>query len=112
MKTFIQLFLLITTILITTNRSEGQIIPKGKVLILNYKESKNARVINLGKINRKETRLQNFSVESFFKHSFKPELSVDLLDGDGIHLFTISNLDFIPTIKVGARIKAGILITI
>ena len=53
---------------------------------------------------------------SFFKSitnkTFAPEVSVDLLSNKGIHLFTISNIPSIPTINVGARIHAGIIINL
>jgi hypothetical protein len=48
----------------------------------------------------------------FLNRTFAPKLSVDLLVGKGIHLFTISHLNPIPTINVGARINAGIVITL
>lgn len=46
------------------------------------------------------------------KETFTPKFSVDLLDGKGIHLFSISNMGIIPNVNVGARITAGIKISI
>lgn len=46
------------------------------------------------------------------KDTFSPKFSVDLLDGKGIHLFSISNMGIIPNVNVGARITAGIKISI
>lgn len=46
------------------------------------------------------------------KDKYFPSFSLDLLDGKGIHLFSISNLEPIPKINIGARITAGIKISI
>lgn len=43
---------------------------------------------------------------------YTPNFSLDLLDGSGIHLFSISKMGPIPSMNVGARIKAGITIII
>lgn len=43
---------------------------------------------------------------------YTPNFSVDLLEGKGIHLFNISEMGPIPSMRIGARIKAGITITI
>lgn len=48
----------------------------------------------------------------FSNRTFAPKLSVDLLDGKGIHLFSISEINALPAINVGARINAGIIITL
>lgn len=83
---------------------------KEKSGFFNKSGIKKARILNLcGKRNNK---VKSTDFQSFFAGSINPKLSIDLLDGSGIYLFTISNIDFIPTIKVGARIKAGIIITI
>jgi hypothetical protein len=74
-----------------------------------HKGIKKERLMNL---HVKKHERSKKSESTFFDRSLKPRFSVDLLDGTGIHLFTISNIDFIPTINVGARIKAGIIITI
>ena len=46
------------------------------------------------------------------KETFSPKFSVDLLDGKGIHIFSISHMGLIPNMNIGARITAGIKISI
>jgi len=104
--------LLITMIFLIADHSMAQTSLKGKYSFLKAGGSKKERSIELGKKERKTADRQASFLEHFFNKSFQPELSVDLLDGSGIHLFTISDVDFIPTIRVGARIKAGLRITI
>jgi hypothetical protein len=94
------------------DHSIAQTSLKGKYSFLRAGGSKKERSINLGKKERKTEDLQTSLLKHFFNTPFQPELSVDLLDGSGIHLFTISDIDLIPTIRVGARIKAGLKITI
>ena len=72
--------------------------------------------------NHSNKSIRNLSLKSYliarkeFKKSskevFTPNFSVDLLDGSGIHLFTTPKMGSIPTVNVGARINAGIKISI
>ncbi|MDF2436343.1 MAG: hypothetical protein K0Q95_719 [Bacteroidota bacterium] len=48
----------------------------------------------------------------FYSKVFRPSVSVDLLESSGIHLFTITNIHPLPSFSVGARFKAGLVITI
>lgn len=43
---------------------------------------------------------------------YNPYFSLDVLDGKGIHLFTISNISSIPTIKVGVDVNVGLIISL
>lgn len=43
---------------------------------------------------------------------YRPKFSFDLLDGKGIHLFSTSKMGPIPAMNIGARVNAGIKITI
>jgi hypothetical protein len=55
----------------------------------------------------------SFSFSSFFQSCpVRPEASVDLYDGKGIHLFSVSGISMLPPISVGARFNAGLIITL
>ena len=66
--------------------------------------------------------IKNLSLKSYLiarkeykkssQETFTPKFSIDLLDGSGIHLFTTPKMGPIPTVNVGARITAGIKISI
>lgn len=60
----------------------------------------------------KQSKPRPATFRLFMNRTFAPKLSVDLLDGKGIHLFSITEMGPIPTMNVGARINAGIKITI
>lgn len=79
-------------------------------VLFNRAEFMKEKVLN---ICGKKHKISSKGSSSFLGVSgLQPKFSVDLLDGAGIHLFTISNHDFIPSMRVGARIKAGFIITI
>lgn len=99
-------------IIFSTGHLIAQSGTPGKYSFLKFNALRSERSIDLGKKENKQTDFQTSLMKYFFNETFQPKLSVDLLDGSGIHLFTISDIDFIPTIKVGARIKAGFTITI
>ena len=73
-------------------------------------------------INESKGSIKNLSLKSYliarkeYKKSssekYTPKISLDLLDGSGIYLFTSPKMGPIPAINVGARINAGIKITI
>ena len=77
---------------------------------------------NTSSVNQSNRGIKNLSLKSYLvarkeykkssKETFTPNFSVDLLDGKGIHLFTTPKMGPIPTVNVGARINAGIKITI
>ena len=56
------------------------------------------------------------AIGSFFKsisnRTFSPQFSVDLLSNKGIHLFNTPQIESLPSINVGARIHAGIIINL
>jgi hypothetical protein len=104
----------ITTILLmlmnsVCSNAQGPSNVKYAVLKMNILKE---RAINLGKKEHSATGHFNSLIKHFSNQLFKPEFSVDLLNDSGIRLFTISDVDFIPTIRVGARIKAGLTITL
>lgn len=85
---------------------------KSKPGFLNHSTS-----INESKCKIKSLSLKNYLVDrkEYKKSSadkYTPKFSLDLLDGSGIHLFSISKMGPIPSMNVGARIKAGISISI
>ena len=41
-----------------------------------------------------------------------PKFSMDVYDGKGIHVLTISNVNFLPTMRIGVEFNAKLLITI
>lgn len=77
---------------------------------------------NTTSIDQSKRSIKNLSLKSYLvarkeykkssNETFSPNFSVDLLDGKGIHLFTTPKIGPIPTVNVGARINAGIKITI
>ncbi|HEX8515796.1 MAG TPA: hypothetical protein VF868_06310 [Bacteroidia bacterium] len=48
----------------------------------------------------------------FHGNMFRPKFSLDILAGSGIHLMNTPEIGPIPAISVGARFKAGLVITI
>ncbi len=77
---------------------------------------------NSTSVSQSKHGIKNLSLKSYlmarkeYKKSstarYTPNFSLDLLDGKGIHLFNISEMGPIPSMSIGARIKAGITITI
>ena len=77
---------------------------------------------NFTSLNQSNIGIRSLSLKSYliarkeYKKSstgrYTPNFSVDLLDGKGIHLFSVSKMGPIPSMIIGARIKAGITITI
>ncbi|OFY83147.1 MAG: hypothetical protein A3F72_09055 [Bacteroidetes bacterium RIFCSPLOWO2_12_FULL_35_15] len=59
-------------------------------------------------LNSLKARFENH--KKFKKYN--PTFSVDVLDGKGIHLFTISNISSIPTIRVRVDINIGLTISL
>ena len=53
-----------------------------------------------------------FFFKSISKRTFAPQFSVDLLSNKGIHLFNTPQIESLPSINVGARIHAGIIINL
>lgn len=66
---------------------------------------KRSGIINL---NSLKARFENH--KKFKKYN--PTFSVDVLEGKGIHLFTISNISSIPTIRVGVDVNIGLTISL
>lgn len=85
------------------------IIKTGKLSMQNKNQELYLRKLKK-EIKKAQVRPAKFRM--FMNKTFAPKLSVDLLDNKGIHLFTITDLDPIPTISVGARINAGLIITL
>lgn len=85
-------------------------------------EVKPALLKNPATLLQSKNEIKSLSLKSYliarkeYKKSstakYTPNFSLDLLDGSGIHLFSISKMGPIPSMNVGARIKAGITITI
>lgn len=106
------LFILI--LLVSFSQLRGQ-TKASRSFLMNY----NRNIPSYIKANRLD---RNLSLKSYLvaRHEYKqistnkytPNLSVDLLDGKGIHLFSISNMGLIPKMNIGARITAGIKISI
>jgi hypothetical protein len=55
---------------------------------------------------------KNSSLQLFQNRALRPKMSVDLLDGKGIHLITTYKMGPIPAFSLGARFNASIIITI
>lgn len=77
----------------------------------------NSTSLSESKSKIKSLSLKNYLTErkEYKKSSadkYTPKFSLDLLDGSGIRLFSISKMGPIPSMNVGARIKAGITIII
>ncbi|CAN5334853.1 hypothetical protein BH10BAC1_BH10BAC1_11140 [soil metagenome] len=64
------------------------------------------------KISLKAYLTARHEYKQISKEKYSPKFSVDLLDGKGIHLFSISNIGIIPKMNVGARVTAGIKISL
>lgn len=100
---FIQLGLLIV-ILSTKLNAQSTSIEKVGFL---KKQLKEARV---------DLRFGNkLSDQTTKKESVKrviPKFSMDVYDGKGIHVLTISNVNFLPTMKIGVAFNAKVVITI
>ena len=77
---------------------------------------------NTASVNQCNKSIKNLSLKSYLivrkeykkssQETFTPKFSIDLLDGKGIHLFSNSEMGPIPSMSVGARLYAGIKITI
>lgn len=71
---------------------------------------------------KSKTEIKSLSLKSYLialkeykkssQEKYIPNFSVDLLDGKGIHLFNVPEIGPIPSMNVGARINAGIKITL
>lgn len=100
---FIQLGLLIV---ILSTKLNAQSASTEKVGFLK-KQLKEARV---------DLRFKNMQSDHITKkESVKkiiPKFSMDVYDGKGIHVLTISNVNFLPTMKIGVAFNAKVLITI
>lgn len=76
--------------------------------------------VEFSKKERSEKRMGSINLNSlkarFENHKknkkYNPSFSVDVLNGKGIHLFTISNINSIPTIRVGVDVNIGLTITL
>lgn len=101
--------LIILFLLLFVIKSNGQNLGSLKRITTSTKTINvlNMKLFKMGMVQREKTE-----TAKPHKRMFRPKFSVDLLNNKGIHLFTISDVDFLPTIKVGARVKAGISITI
>lgn len=85
-------------------------------------KSKPAFLTNQASTSDSKKQINGLSLKSYliarkeYKKSstnrYTPKFSLDLLDGSGIRLFSISKMGPIPSMNVGARIKAGITISI
>lgn len=85
-------------------------------------ESKSSCLTNTTSITESKNKIKNLSLKNYLiarkeykktsNDKYTPNFSVDLLDGSGIHLFSVSKMGVIPAMNIGARIKAGITITI
>lgn len=85
-------------------------------------KSKSSFLTNPTSLSQSKSEIKSLSLKSYliarkeYKKSatakYTPNFSLDLLDGSGIHLFSVSKMGPIPSMNVGARIKAGITITI
>lgn len=81
--------------------------------LFSLKADKTERPFNIKKICKTFSKKgKESSSFHFLSMKLRPKVSVDLLDGSGIHLFTISDVGTLPALNVGARFRAGIVITI
>ena len=90
--------------------------------VLGQAKIKPAFLTNAIAVNQSESGIRSLSLKSYLiarkeykkqsRERLTPNFSFDLLDGSGIHLFSISKMGPIPSMNVGTRIKAGIKITI
>jgi hypothetical protein len=97
------------TLISGVNATEKPILERSKRMLF----QEQSQELNVRKIKRDIRKAQTRPAFHLLSKSiFSPKLSVALLDNKGIHLFTISNVSFMPTINVGAKIKIGFVITI
>ena len=119
MKKAKQIIFTLLLIVSSFSHSKGQTstVPGTSVFTPYIKETKFFKRAELRKIRkeyrqgRSDSKLISF-IRSFTTGTFAPQVSVDLLDGKGIHRFTISHSDLLPAMNVGARFHAGIIITL
>ncbi len=100
---FIQLGLLIV-ILSTKLNAQSTSIEKVGFLKKQLQEAR----IDLRFKNRKA---DNLSTKETAK-KVTPKFSMDVYDGKGIHVLTISNVNFLPTMRIGVAFNAKVVITI
>ena len=76
--------------------------------------------VEFSKKERAEKRTEIINLNSlkarFGNHKkikkYNPSFSLDVMDGKGIYLFTISKISSIPTIRVGVDVNIGLTITL
>ncbi|MCW3101916.1 MAG: hypothetical protein JWO09_356 [Bacteroidetes bacterium] len=83
----------------------------GRKALFSLKNERKEHVIKIGRV-KSSCQKESPAIFRLLSHGLRPKASVDLLDGSGIPLFTISDLGTLPTLHVGARFNAGIVITI
>lgn len=77
------------------------------------KRERTCQVISIKNFTSSLKKEKKTAAFQLFKcRSFQPKFSVELLEGKGIHLMSISDLGPLPDLSVGARFKAGFIITI
>ena len=110
MKKLLFILLIITSfskVMGQTQKNDSFSVSYNKNTPSNTKENKLFKTLSLKNYLVARNEYQKSS-----KETIAPKFSVDLLDGKGIHLFSISNMGIIPNVNVGARITAGIKISI
>lgn len=106
------LILLLVIFTAASLKAQGSFSEKRNISFLKA-EKKDERTFTIKRF--KNTLIKNIKKPAafhFLNRAFRPKVSVDLLEGSGIHLFTISDIGPLPTLNIGARFKAGIIITI
>jgi hypothetical protein len=101
--------ILILIIILTTGILKAQ--SNRKCLFANKKEY--SRSLNIKRMVTSFRQKRTDSSFSFFHgNMFRPKFSVDILDGSGIHIMNTPEIGPVPSMSVGARFKAGLVITI
>jgi hypothetical protein len=102
----------------------AQLIQLGFLLLI-LSTKLNAQSASFEKVGFLKKQLQEARIDLRFKNKkadnlstketakkVTPKFSMDVYDGKGIHVLTISNVNFLPTMKIGVAFNAKVLITI
>lgn len=104
----LQILLLVTTSLLAQKKVNCSIFENVSKKIENKMHSNT----ELKNISLRTMRMSQNQSKKESAEKYTPTFSLDILDGSGLHLFTTPNLGPIPSFKVGAKINAGIKISI
>ena len=112
MKKAEQITLTISLFILSSNYANAQSSNISNKSVFAVQAAKVAACIELRKLKQELKRSTPATFGFFEGRTFAPKISLDLLDGKGIHLFTISEIQALPVINVGAHFNAGIIMTL